>query len=405
MSDMTKVIRNETDYETALSRVEELIDLGPEEGSDEREELDLLVLLVEAYEKKEHALSPPDPVDAILFRMDQGGLTQRDLIPFIGSRSKVSEVLARKRPVTMAMARALHDNLGIPARSLLAEAEREISETDVDWGKFPIREILKCGWISAAGDQGMKEIKALMQNIFAAQEFSEATLALCRTSRHMRSARQMNFYALMAWTARSIQIAKERKYAPYAAGTVTLEFMREVARLSNASDGPLKADGFLEHHGIVLVTVPHLSRTYLDGAALLLNDQRPVVALTLRHDRIDNFWFCLLHELAHISLHVEKGVAQFYDDLDFPSTGDRLEAEADELASDALIPRADWKRSAASKLLSPEAAEDLAHRLEIHVAIVAGRMRHEFNNFRALRNLVGYGQVRKLFEGRDKDEV
>ncbi|HZD41567.1 MAG TPA: transcriptional regulator, partial [Terriglobales bacterium] len=108
-----RAIRSEADYETALARIDELMDAKG--GTPEGEELDVLTDLVELYEAKHVPMGLPSPLGAIKFRMEQGGLSPRDLIPFIGNRAKVSEVLSGKRPLTMQMARALHTNLGIPA--------------------------------------------------------------------------------------------------------------------------------------------------------------------------------------------------------------------------------------------------------------------------------------------------
>ena len=110
-------IRTEADYETALARIDELMDAEP--GSPEGRELDVLVDLVDLYESRHEPMGHPDPVAAIEFRMEQASLSPRDLIPFIGSRAKVSEVLSGKRTITMPMARALHEHLGIPADVLL----------------------------------------------------------------------------------------------------------------------------------------------------------------------------------------------------------------------------------------------------------------------------------------------
>lgn len=110
-------IRTERDYEEALARVETLMGALPD--SAEGRELDELVSLVEAYEDKHFPIECPSPVAAIEFCMDQRGLGPRDLVPFIGSSTKVSEVLAGKRQITISMARALHEELGIPAESLL----------------------------------------------------------------------------------------------------------------------------------------------------------------------------------------------------------------------------------------------------------------------------------------------
>lgn len=112
-----KPIRTETDYTAALARVDELMDAEP--GSPEGEELDVLANLVERYESKHVPMGYPGPIAALKFRMDQAGLAPRDLVPYIGSRAKVSEVLSGKRAITMPMARALHRRLGIPTDVLL----------------------------------------------------------------------------------------------------------------------------------------------------------------------------------------------------------------------------------------------------------------------------------------------
>ena len=112
-----KPIRTEEDYEAALARIDEIFEA--EFDSPEGRELDVLVDLVELYESRHVPMGYPDPVEAIKFRMEQAGLSQGDLVPFIGSRARVSEVLSGKRPVTMPMARALHEHLGIPVDVLI----------------------------------------------------------------------------------------------------------------------------------------------------------------------------------------------------------------------------------------------------------------------------------------------
>ena len=110
-------VRSEEDYEAALARIAELMDAEP--NTPEDDELDILVGLVERFEESHHPINPPGPVAAIEFRMNQAGLTRRDLAPYIGSRAKVSEVLSGKRAISMSMARALHLHLGIPVEALL----------------------------------------------------------------------------------------------------------------------------------------------------------------------------------------------------------------------------------------------------------------------------------------------
>ena len=112
-----KPIKTEADYDTALGRIEALMDA--EKDTPEGDELDVLVTLVEAYEAKHHPIDPPDPVEAILFRMEQGGLDRKALEPYIGRSGRVSEVLNRKRPLSIDMIRRLWKGLHIPLESLI----------------------------------------------------------------------------------------------------------------------------------------------------------------------------------------------------------------------------------------------------------------------------------------------
>lgn len=113
------IIKNKEMYEDALAYVESLMDAGP--GSKQEEELELWALLIEQYEKQLYPISAPDPIEAIRFRMEQLGLKQKDLEDFIGQKSKVSEVLNRKRPLSLTMIRSLSIHLGIPAAVLVRE--------------------------------------------------------------------------------------------------------------------------------------------------------------------------------------------------------------------------------------------------------------------------------------------
>ena len=225
-----------------------------------------------------------------------------------------------------------------------------------------------------------------------------------RRNEHRRLNAKADPYALQAWCWQILAAANSRPPdAPYQPGAVTPEFLRETARLSASAQGPRKAQQFLAAHGIALAIVPHVPRTYLDGAALRLADGRPVVGLTLRYDRIDNFWFCLLHELAHVGRHLDGGSRTvFVDDHSLrpktPGPADAQEAEADAWAEEALIPHAVWQASAVREVATTMAVINLAHNLGIHPAIVAGRVRHQRGNYRLLSQFVGSGQVRRQFK-------
>ena len=117
-----KPIKTKADHRAALKEIEAL--MAAESDTPEGERLDVLVTLVEAYEKKHYRFDLPDPVEAIKFRMEQKGMTPKDLVPMIGRINRVYEVLSRKRPLTLAMIQRLHSELGIPAESLIKQSER-----------------------------------------------------------------------------------------------------------------------------------------------------------------------------------------------------------------------------------------------------------------------------------------
>ena len=398
-----KAIRTEADYEAALARIDALMDAEP--GTPEGEELDVLTDLVEHYEEKHVALGYPSAVAAIAFRLEQAGLTQRDLMPFIGSRAKVSEVLSGKRQITMPMARALHEHLGIPAEVLLQERGASLVDplAGIEWSRFPVKAMAKLGWISKVKNFESRGEELVGELIRHAGGPAVAAAALYRKNDYARANAKMDPYALKAWCWKVLADANEaRPPVSYKPGTITLDFLGQVARLSWSDEGPRLAKEFLAKHGIALVVVRHLPRTYLDGAALKLGDGTPVVGLTLRYDRVDGFWFCLLHELAHLGRHMEiDGDPAFVDDLTLRviegGRREPKEAQADQWAEEALVPVATWETSEARRNPTPMAVVSLARALQVHPAIVAGRIRHEEKNYRLLSHFVGTGEVRRQF--------
>lgn len=397
---MNKVIKSDAEYQKALMRLEFLMLDDPKQGTDKADELEVLSLLIEKYESEEFQIELPDPIEAIKFRMEQQHLKQKDLAPMIGSRSRVSEVLSGKRTLTLSMIRAIHRHLGIPASVLLQERDQEILEEDVDWSAFPVKEIVKRGWVENRWGKKLTEhAEEIMRAFVEPLGNAKVEVALFRKNDHVRSKGKMDGIALKAWTARVVIKAQalnlQTEFVP---GTVNLEFMRKLAQLSWSASGPLLAQEYLAKHGIPLIIEPHLPKTHLDGAAILVEAGRPIIGMTIRYDRVDNFWFCLMHELAHISLHMESGVDGFYDDLESDDLGNKQEEQADALASEALIPEDVWCASPASNSRMAFAAEQLAKEFGIHPAIVAGRMRRENNNYKILNQLVGHREVKRHFK-------
>jgi HTH-type transcriptional regulator / antitoxin HigA len=118
-----KPIRSEADYEKALAEVERL--WGARSGTPEGDRLDVLATLIDAYESAHHPIDPPDPIEAIKFRMEQQGLTRKDLEGILGSRTRIAEVLNRRRGLSIEMIRRLHDRLGISAEVLIRPSRAE----------------------------------------------------------------------------------------------------------------------------------------------------------------------------------------------------------------------------------------------------------------------------------------
>ena len=396
---MITAMNSENDYKAALREIEELIDRNARAGTQEGDRLNILGLLVQDYEIKRIESYAPDPIEALKFRMEQMGLTSRDLVPLIGSRSKVSEVLSRKRPLSLAMVRALHKGLGIPAKSLIREQSLfESEESEIEWDRFPISEMIRRGWLESRSANVIADARNLMQEFLAPLGKNWAPAVLYKHGRHIRSARQMDLYALAAWNARiCIRTLESSQVAKYDQAVLTPEFMHELAHLSTLSDGPLKACEYLRNVGISVIIEPHLPETFLDGAAILVEPNRPAIGLTIRHDRLDNFWFVLMHELIHVAKHLSTDSTGFYDDLDIDDLSHPQEQEADHLAGEMLVPDREWQTSPARNLRTPDAVEHLARRLRIHPAIVAGKIRHHYKSFRVLNRLVGQGEVRRLF--------
>jgi HTH-type transcriptional regulator / antitoxin HigA len=401
-------IRTEADHRAALGRIDELMDA--EAGTPEADELSVLADLVEIYEAKRFPIERPTPLDAIRFRMEQAGLEPRDLEPYIGTRGKVSEVLAGKQPLTLPMIRALHKHLGIPAEVLLKDERgpaadlRATGPIALEWSRFPINEMIRRKWVRTVASARNKAEALVGELIESAGGSCAIPIPLCRRNDAMRQNAKTDTYALLAWCLKVLSVARSEKLpGKYRNGVIAIDFLSRLAKLSAHAEGPTRVKKDLSSVGVHFVCVAHLPKTYLDGAALrIVDDGAPVVALTLRYDRLDNFWFSLFHELAHIGRHFDDKVEAFVDDFslrDVPTRHeDEREDEADEWANEALIPRAAWETSRLHSHASYASIIAFSQRIGVHPAIVAGRIRHETRDFRAFAPLLGRGEVRKQLE-------
>jgi HTH-type transcriptional regulator/antitoxin HigA len=265
---------------------------------------------------------------------------------------------------------------------------------DIVWGQLPYKEMIKRKWYDVPrGGNPVEKVKEYFLHAAGPQ------FATVFHRKKMRSGNVPNEYALLAWQARILELARD-KIEKDTVGTFELDdrWLPELARLTKRKDGPKRARNLLAEKGIVLVVERHLPGSYLDGAAMLANAETPVVGLTLRHDRLDNFWFVLLHELAHVFLHLFDALRFDFFDEESATDSDPIEAEADKFALDTLIPEAVWDQCLSRFALSEEAVRIDAEAIGIEPSIIAGRIRKERGNYTILSGLVGQGLVRCQLE-------
>lgn len=388
-----RIIKTEEQYVRYLGEVERLAAQDPDPDSAEGGRLELLAKLVEDYEKARFKFRKPGPVEAILFRMEEQGLRQKDIADILGGKNRASEILSGKRSLTLQMIRALHERLAIPPELLIREPAMEYRPDDhLDPSDVPADLIMKRGWI-APGESVSEWLKRLMAPV-GSPILLKNTLTFGATARTNRT-------NVWLWLAQVRELADSRTYLQgrYSKDALNLDLIKYVARLSWMDKGPRLAKDFLEERGIAVVIEPHLPKTFLDGAAMLGRSGAPVIGLTLRENRLDNFWFTLVHELIHVWKHLDpaKRRAIADENIEKANETEAIEREANDLASEILVPRAVWRRSAARLKPSTQSIQALARELQVHPAIVAGRVRYERRNYSLFSGLVGYRQAQAQF--------
>ncbi|MBY8970322.1 ImmA/IrrE family metallo-endopeptidase [Pseudomonas sp. P867] len=331
------------------------------------------------------------------------GLTQKNLAEKLGIPAQQLQRYEASSYMGASLARLISvaEVLNVKIRESWSGANANTADSvfcwnsveNIDWSLFPAQEMVKRGWITV--QQGSSTVDQVRDYFLCGG--GQYTPALHRKKFHGEN--KPNEYALLAWQARALELAREEVLS----GAVseyehTDSWIKELSILTQIEGAPLIAKKFLAARGIVLVIEKHLPGTYLDGAAMVLETGHPVVALTLRYDRLDNFWFVLFHELAHISLHIFDSLQMDYFDEEGEGEGDLVEREADEFALEALISSESWDSCISRFSMTPEAVLLDAERIGVHPSILAGRIRKESNNYHKLTELLGNGKVRSCFE-------
>ncbi len=274
--------------------------------------------------------------------------------------------------------------------------------SDENWNLFPIKEMLQRGWF---GDfdgtlkQAQKAAKDLVSEFFDLAGMQNSLRNVLH-KKNPRSGSKINQYALLAWQARVVQRAF---FSPlktiFRMEKIDNNWIKNLVSLSAELDGPLRAKQYLEDAGIHLIIEPHLDGTHLDGAAIKGADNAPIVAITLRYDRADNFWFILLHELGHIIKHLycENCTQNEFVDEDLDqSHDDPMETEANEFAQETLISSTNWEISPVRFIANKETIIQQAENWGISPAIIAGRVLREAENYKAFPELVKFVSEHKV---------
>jgi len=390
-----KIIKTKKDHEEAKRLVQELMMADPAPGTDDDEKLQLLAFLIADYEKRTVKLPQASPAEVIRFVMEQRGLKQQDLVPYIGSKARVSEVLSGKRELTLKMVRALHGGLDIPFKALLQEHTAE-PPSEILVENYPFNEMHKAGYFPRVLHEKLTTIKEqaeeLLHEFFRGRE-NDPMLAF---NRQGNGKTEIDLFAVHAWRCRVLDKAKTMKIGKFSRESLNQALYAQLTVLSTLEEGPLLVRDRLAAVGVAVVYEKHLERTRLDGAALWHPDGFPVIGLTLRYDRMDHFWFTLFHELAHVVYDLDPAHPAFADtDIDSGS-GKEREHRADSFALDQFISPEDWEE--VKHLTTAKDIRSAAKRLAINPAILAGRLRREAQDYGMHRTLVGQGAVRCLFE-------
>lgn len=172
--------------------------------------------------------------------------------------------------------------------------------------------------------------------------------------------------------------------------------LKNIAKLSHDVNNLTILEDFFAERGIIFITEQSLSGLKLDGAVFMLHSGQAVVALSLRYKRLDYFWFTLMHELAHLCLHVEQIGSPILEDLDSEAKS-LIELEADKLALNSFVPRNIWRNCPPKYSFSEKTVIDFANEMGIHPTIVAGRLRKELNRYDLLSKMINRVNVQEYF--------
>lgn len=366
-----------------------------------------LVELIEAYSEAKSGNYEPlrrrtqnDLGDFLIAARLVQGWSQKELARKLGLREQAIQRYETERYRSISLggylkvARALSVRLTADFLSPLTRNQLPPFEVMPSEAQRILKHARENGWLQNKDESDENGINQLIRDVAEHVE-NHGAPSLLRTGLNVEN--HSSDWALLSWKAQIARRAKliidneKIKYQP-----LEFSWLMDLVKLSNKENGPILARDLLKAQGIILIIEPQIAGMKVDGAAFLV-DQIPIIGLTLLRDTLDNFWFTLLHEVAHVILHYRTGLAAgFFDDTEAIEV-DELEEEANKFASSVLIPEELWSRSPAriAKVAAP--IERFAEQLGISPAIVFGRVRMERKNYTIFSDKIGRGKVRKQF--------
>jgi len=316
--------------------------------------------------------------------IDARGWTQEDLARIMDRPVQViSEIVSGKKQITPETALGLAAAFGtsaemwlqMEAKYRLRLAQEKAELTDVGrrsriYSILPVKELVRRGWIEECRE--VDELEKQVTQFLGVDSLDE--LPPLKVAARRTVTKEPDPRAVLAWIRRVEVLAASQKVGTFEPRRLG-EVADQLVDLSSQDDGPVHVGSVLREAGIGFVLVQHLPKTFFDGAVIWVGGN-PVVALTLRHDRLDSFWFTLMHEVAHLILGHEGGRL---DDLEGGPGGDPEEIEADELASGWLVPGESLTGfvERVRPYFSRHAIWSFAHSIGRHPAVVLGRLQHD----------------------------
>ena len=329
------------------------------------------------------------PGETIREMLEEASMSQVELAQRMGRpANKLNEIVKGKRQITADTALELELALGLPAsfwinleknfqlaKARLAQRKRLESEAK-HLANFPLREMAKFGWITRDRDAA-KQTREMLQF------FGIATFGQLKEVRSLMPAwrkgqgKKASEYALAAWSRAGIREAQSIEVGPFDPQGLrsNIEVIRAYTR-QDPVDFQLALVELCAQHGVAVRFVPHLPKSYVNGAAYWLND-RAVIQLSLRFKWADIFWFSFFHELGHVLLHLTARRSSFLDENGFSSGASDEEAEADRFAADTLIPPVSYAKLLLSSFTQPAVIRRFAEDIGVSPGIVVGRLQFD----------------------------